>query len=52
MSVATNVAIIIGIKTSAGLAAPICARYTIIVTGISVSPDAFSTKNIIIGFEA
>ena len=42
----------IGMKMSVGWAAPICARYTMILTGISVSPLVFSTRNIIIGFDA
>ena len=50
--VATNVAIIIGMNISEGFAAPICALYTITVMGISVSPDALSTRNIIIGLDA
>ncbi len=51
-SVEKNVASRIGMKMSVGWAAPICARYTIIEIGISVSPDVFSTRNMIIGFEA
>ena len=41
-----------GMKMSVGCAAPICARYTMILTGISVSPDVFNTRNMIIGFDA
>ena len=51
-SVEKNVASRIGMKMSVGWAAPICARYTIIEIGISVRPDVFSTRNMIIGFEA
>ena len=51
-SVEKNVASRMGIKISVGCAAPICTRYTMIETGISVSPDVFSTRNIIIGFHA
>lgn len=39
-------------KISVGWAAPIWARYTMIEIGISVSPEVFSTRNIIIGFVA
>ena len=42
----------IGMKMSVGCAAPIWARYTNIEIGISVSPLVFSTRNMIIGFEA
>ena len=42
----------IGTNTSVGCAAPICARYTMMLMGISVSPDVFSTKNMIIGLLA
>lgn len=41
-----------GIKISVGCAAPICALYTIMLTGISVKPEVFSTKNIIMEFDA
>ena len=51
-SVEKNVASSIGIKISVGCAAPICALYTMIETGISVSPLVFSTRNIIMGFDA
>ena len=37
----------IGRKTSDGLAAPICALYIMIVTGISVNPEAFTQRNMI-----
>ena len=47
-----NVASRMGMKTSAGCAAPICARYTSTLTGISVRPDVFKTRNMIIGFDA
>ena len=47
-----NVANIIGKKTSDGLAAPSCARYIMIVMGISVSPEALMQRNIIIGLLA
>lgn len=50
--VATKVAIMMGMNMSAGLAAPSWARYTIMVTGIRVIPEAFSTRNMIIGFDA
>ena len=46
--VETVVAKRIGIKTSVGFAAPISARYRRTVTGISVSPEVFSTRNMII----
>ena len=42
----------IGIKISVGCAAPNCARYTMILTGINVSPEVFRTKNIIMGLVA
>ena len=51
-SVATYVAIRIGRKTSAGLAAPSCARYAMMVVGMSVSPLAPRTTNIIMALEA
>ena len=51
-SVEKNAANRIGINTSVGCAAPICARYTRIEIGISVRPLVFSTKNMIIGFVA
>ena len=47
-----NVASIIGRKTSDGLAAPICARYIMIVIGIRVNPEALMQRNIIIGLLA
>ena len=52
ISVAAKVASSMGTNTSVGCAAPIWARYTIILTGMIVSPDVLSTKNIIIGLEA
>ena len=51
-SVEKNVARRMGTKMSVGCAAPICARYTMILTGIKVSPDVLSTRNIIIGLVA
>ena len=51
-SVEKNVASRMGMKMSVGCAACIWARYTMMLTGISVSPLVFSTKNIIIGFDA
>ena len=41
-----------GMNTSAGFEAPICARMVMMETGMSVSPEALSTKNIIMAFEA
>ena len=41
-----------GRKTSAGLAAPSCARYAMMVVGIMVSPLAPSTTNMIMALEA
>ena len=51
-SVATYVAISIGRNTSAGLAAPSCARYAMMVVGMSVRPLAPKTTNMIIALEA
>ena len=51
-SVEKNVASRMGIKMSVGCAAPICARYTSILTGMIVRPLVFSTRNIIMAFEA
>ena len=51
-SVEKKVANRMGMKISVGCAAPSWARYTIIEIGISVSPLVFSTRNMIIGFEA
>ena len=51
-SVEKNVARRMGTKMSVGCAAPICARYTMMLTGIRVSPDVLSTRNIIIGLVA
>ena len=51
-TVEKNVASKIGTKMSVGCAAPICARYTIMDTGIKVKPDVLSTRNIIIGLVA
>ena len=41
-----------GMNTSVGWAAPICALYTMMLTGINVSPLVLSTRNIIIGLVA
>ena len=41
-----------GTKMSVGCAAPICALYTMMLTGMSVSPLVLSTRNIIIGLVA
>ena len=49
---AKYVASSIGKNTSAGLAAPSCARYVIIDTGTNVNPLVTSTRNIIIEFDA
>ena len=51
-SVEKNVASSMGTKISVGCAAPICARYTMMLTGMRVSPLVFSTRNIIIGLVA
>ena len=51
-SVEKNVAKRMGMKMSVGCWAPICARYTMMLTGMSVSPEVFSTRNIIMGFDA
>ena len=51
-TVEQNVASRIGTKMSVGCAAPSCARYTMMLTGMSVRPDVLSTRNIIIGFVA
>ena len=51
-NVEENVASIIGRKTSDGLAAPICARYIMMVIGIRVNPEALMQRNIIIGLLA
>ena len=50
--VETNVANKMGTKISVGLAAPICARYTMMLTGIIVSPEVLMTRNIIMLFVA
>ena len=47
-----KVAMSMGMKMSVGCAAPICARYTMMLTGMMVSPDVLSTRNIIMGFVA
>ena len=39
-------------NTSVGCAAPSCARYTMMLTGMMVRPEVLSTRNIIMGFEA
>lgn len=41
-----------GTNTSVDCAAPNCARYTMILIGIRVSPEVFKTRNIIIGLLA
>ena len=46
------VVISVGMKMSVGCAAPICERYIMMLTGISISPDVFITRNIIIGLVA
>ena len=46
INVDENVASIIGRKTSDGLAAPICARYIMMVIGIRVNPEALMQRNI------
>ncbi len=51
-SVEKKVASRMGMKTSVGWAAPNCARYTMMLTGMRVRPLVLSTRNIIIGFEA
>ena len=47
-----KVAIMMGMNTSAGFDAPICARMVMMETGIKVSPDALSTRNMIMEFDA
>ena len=47
VSVATVVVSRMGRKTSAGFAAPYCARYIIIVIGTTVRPEAFRLRNMI-----
>ena len=42
----------IGINTSVGWAAPICARYTMILIGMMMRPEVLITRNMIIGLEA
>ena len=51
-SVATVVAMSIGRNTSVGFAAPAAVRNVSTDTGISVKPDVFSTRNIIMGLLA
>ena len=51
-SVATVVAMRMGRNMSVGFAAPICVRNVSTDTGISVSPDVLSTRNIIMGLLA
>ena len=41
-----------GMKMSVGCAAPSCERYTMMLTGIKVSPEVLRTRNIIIGLVA
>ena len=50
--VATKVAIMQGMKISVGLAAFSAERAAMIVTGISVSPDACRQRNMICALEA
>ena len=52
VSAAQKVAIRIGRNTSAGLAAPSCWRKVRMLTGTSINPAVFSTRNIIIGLDA
>ena len=47
-----KVAISMGMNMSVGCAAPICARYTMMLTGMMVRPEVLSTRNIIMGFDA
>ena len=51
-SVATVVASRMGMNTSVGWAAPYELRKARMVVGMMVSPDVFSTRNMIIGFVA
>ena len=51
-SVATVVAMRIGMKTSVGMAAPLAARKARIVVGMMVRPLVLSTRNMIIGLVA
>ena len=46
------VVISVGIKMSVGWAAPICERYIMMLTGISISPEVLRTRNITIGLVA
>ena len=46
------VVISVGMKMSVGCAAPICERYIMMLTGININPEVFSTRNIIIGLVA
>ena len=46
------VVISVGIKMSVGWAAPICERYIMMLTGISISPEVLSTRNMTIGLVA
>ena len=41
-----------GMKISVGFAAPICARYTMMLTGMIVRPEVLITRNIIMEFVA
>ena len=51
-SVDTVVVRSVGMKMSVGSAAPICARYTMMLTGMRISPEVLMTRNIIIGLVA
>ena len=46
------VVIRVGIKISVGCAAPIWARYIIMLMGMRIKPEVLMTKNIIIGLVA
>ena len=52
INVEKKVAKRMGTNTSVGWVAPICARYTIMLMGMSVSPEVLSTRNMIIGLLA
>ena len=51
-AVETAVLSSVGMKMSVGCAAPICARYIMMLTGIRISPDVLMTRNMIIGLVA
>ena len=42
----------VGMKMSVGCAAPICARYIMMLTGIRIRPEVLMTRNMIIGLVA